>query len=241
MSKLSLPHSRLLPRSRHDLRSRDPPFFLCSSDFYNEKALHKIARRLKEEPLIPIGCLLTVAAFTNAWRATRRGDHAQVQRMFRARVAAQAFTVVAMVAGGMYFAEDRKKHQELNKLKAAQEAEEKRLKWIKELEARDEEDRVVRERLDKLRRRAEDRKGGVAAQAQEQAEKTGAFGKNDELADEKVGGGSKQEGGGTLGSLGGWFGGSSKAPAPTNPDGPAGPVSDPKPTQQDEKTASTSK
>ncbi len=148
--------SKAVPSLRNDLLT-------CSSqrrDFYNEKALQKVFRRLKEEPLIPIGCLLTVAAFTNAWRATRRGDHAQVQRMFRARVAAQAFTVIAMVAGGMYFAEDRNKQKELGKLKAAQEAEEKRLKWIKELETRDEEDKVVRERLNKMRKRAEDRKGG---------------------------------------------------------------------------------
>jgi hypothetical protein len=46
----------------------------------------------------------------------RRGDHHRVQKMFRARVAAQGFTVLAMVAGGMYYAEDRNKQKELWKL-----------------------------------------------------------------------------------------------------------------------------
>jgi septal ring factor EnvC (AmiA/AmiB activator) len=91
--------------------------------------------------------------------------------MFRARVAAQAFTVVAMVAGGMYYAEDRHKQRELWKLKQQQEAEEKRQKWIRELEARDEEEKAFREKLDQRRKRAAERADqdtgtdGVAAQA----------------------------------------------------------------------------
>ena len=129
------------------------------SDFYNESGVQKVTRRIKEEPLVPLGCLLTVAAFTNAYRAMRRGDHHQVQRMFRARVAAQAFTIVAMVAGGMYYSADRHKQKELRKLQQQQDAEEKRQKWIKELEARDEEDKAVKERLEKRRKRATERVG----------------------------------------------------------------------------------
>ncbi len=190
--------------------------FSLRREFYNEKALSKVFRRLKEEPLVPIGCLLTVAAFTNAWRATRRGDHAQVQRMFRARVAAQAFTVIAMVAGGMYYAEDRRKTQELSKIKAAQEAEEKRLKWIKELEARDEEDKAVRERLSKMRKRAEERKG-VTAQVKEHMEKSKA--ESDASDEETDSQGEKPQSSSVLGSIGGWFGGSTKTSSPPSPGG----------------------
>lgn len=192
-------------------------------DFYNESGFQKVLRRLKEEPLVPIGCILTVAAFTNAWRAMRRGDHNKVQRMFRARVAAQGFTVLAMVAGGMYYAEDRNKQKELWKLKQQQEAEEKRQRWIKELEARDEEDKAVRAMIDKRRNKAAERTAnaetgaeGVAAQARAalkeaksaQGEATETAESSSELAE-----GEKKPGGGVLSSLGGWFGGSSKAPA----------------------------
>jgi hypothetical protein len=174
---------------------------------------------MKEEPLVPIGCILTVAAFTSAYRAMRRGDHYKVQRMFRARVAAQGFTVLAMVAGGMYYAEDRKKQKELWKLKQQQEAEEKRQKWIRELEARDEEERALREALEKKRKRAAERmttepgKEGVAAQAR--AALKGAKAANAEEsaeASEDPADSKSKPSTSILGSLGGWFGGSSKAP-----------------------------
>ena len=79
-----------------------------------------------------------------AYKATRRGDRASANRFFRMRVGAQAFTVLAMVAGGMYYSKDREKSAELRKLKAQADAEEKRQKWIRELEVRDEEDKARR-------------------------------------------------------------------------------------------------
>jgi hypothetical protein len=69
--------------------------------------------------------------------------------MFRARIAAQGFTVVAMVAGSMYYSKDREKTKELRQLKDERDAEEKRQKWIRELEARDEEDKAMRALIQK--------------------------------------------------------------------------------------------
>lgn len=69
--------------------------------------------------------------------------------MFRARIAAQGFTVVAMVAGSMYYSKDREKTKELRKLKEDRDAEEKRQKWIRELEARDEEEKAMRALIQK--------------------------------------------------------------------------------------------
>ncbi|KAL2146479.1 hypothetical protein VTI28DRAFT_3948 [Corynascus sepedonium] len=200
-----------------------PSSFDDNEDFYNESGFQKVLRKLKEEPLIPIGCMLTVAAFTNAYRAMKRGDHHGVQRMFRARVAAQGFTVLAMVAGGIYYAEDRNKQKELWKLKQQREAEEKRQKWIKELEARDEEERALQEMMDKKRKRAAERAArsetgseGVAAQAR------AALRESKAVKDEGADAGSSETPGhqadgeksssGVLGSLGGWFGGSRKVP-----------------------------
>lgn len=160
--------------------------------------------------------MLTVAAFVNAYRAMRRGNHEQVQRMFRARVAAQAFTVVAMVAGGMYYSADRHKQKELWKLQQEQEAEEKRQKWIKELEVRDEEDKAFKERLYKRRQRAAERAAaggdpeGIAAQAKG-AFSEGAGAEGDALADTTAGGSKGNKS--VLGSLGGMFRKSSPAEA----------------------------
>ncbi|ORY57877.1 hypoxia induced protein conserved region-domain-containing protein [Pseudomassariella vexata] len=134
---------------------------------YNETGWQKVSRKLREEPLVPLGTVLTCAALYNAWIGMRRGDHAQVQRMFRARIGAQAFTICAIVAGGAYYGADREKRKELIKLEAQQRAEERHQKWLRELEIRDDEDKQLKEHLKRrkervLQKRAEDKeKEGV--------------------------------------------------------------------------------
>lgn len=139
--------------------------------------------------------------------------------MFRARVAAQGFTVLAMVAGGLYYAEDRLKQRELWKLKQEQEAEEKRQKWIKELEARDEEEKALKEMMERRRKRAAERAAaetgteGIAAQARAARKAAKQEAKDAETAEAPAqGGDEKKSSTGILGSLTGWFGGPSKAP-----------------------------
>ncbi|OLN92752.1 Respiratory supercomplex factor 1, mitochondrial [Colletotrichum chlorophyti] len=142
-----------------------PSSFDENSEFYDERTLHKIFRKLKEEPLVPLGCGLTVFAFVSAWKAIRRGDSAQANKMFRARVAAQGFTVFAMVAGSMYYNKDRERTAELRKIKEAKDAEEKRQKWIRELEARDEEEKALKAMLQERRAKQEARNAAAAAGA----------------------------------------------------------------------------
>ncbi|SPO02095.1 related to Respiratory supercomplex factor 1, mitochondrial [Cephalotrichum gorgonifer] len=143
-----------------------PSSFDGDDKFMNENGWAKVSRKLREEPLVPLGAALTVYALVNASRALRRGDSAGAQRMFRARVLAQGFTIVAIVAGGMYYSQDRARSAELRKLNEQQAAEEKRAKWIQELEARDEEDKAFRARLEKKRDAQEangGKEGGVLA------------------------------------------------------------------------------
>ena len=64
--------------------------------------------------------------------------------MFRARVYAQGFTVLAMVAGSVYWQTDRQKRKEFDKAVADRNAQEKREAWVRELEARDEEEKELR-------------------------------------------------------------------------------------------------
>jgi len=197
------------------------------SDFYNETFLKKITRRSLEEPLVPIGCALTVAAFINAYRAMRRGDHHQVQRMFRARVAAQGFTVLAIIGGGIYYADERAKHRELWKVKRMQEEEEKRQRWIKELEARDAEEKALRELMEKRRKRAADKEVhetgietvAIQARAALKSAKEGKAVKTEDTAAQQAmehqdqPAESKSTSSWSWGSLGGWFGGSKSASA----------------------------
>jgi len=104
--------------------------------------------------LIPLGCVLTCMALFGASRSIRAGDHNRTNRMFRARIYAQGFTLVAMVAGSMYWQTDRQKRKEFDAVVAERKAKEKNEAWIRELEARDEEEKDLKEMR---RKRAEGR------------------------------------------------------------------------------------
>ncbi|KAL7908847.1 hypoxia induced protein conserved region domain-containing protein [Trichoderma velutinum] len=145
------------------------PSSFDDQELYNEGPMQKVKRKLREEPLVPLGIGLTVFAFVNAYRALRRGDSRQANKMFRARVAAQGFTVIAMVAGSMYYNKDREKSKELRKLKDERDSEEKRQRWIHELEIRDEEEKAMKAAI--KQRQAE--QIGAAPAAEEQTQGTG--------------------------------------------------------------------
>lgn len=176
---------------------------------YQATPLQKFGRKLMKEPLIPIGCTLTVYAFLSATRAIRKGDHHQAQRMFRARVLAQGFTIMAIVGGGIYLADDRKKEREQWALERQQKQQAETQKWIKELEARDAEEKALRERI---ARRKELRKAGdtaaddAAAEAELEAQLAAAT-EREARAKAAAGGNSS---GGVLSALGGLFGGGGK-------------------------------
>lgn len=128
-----------------------PSSFDGDVDFYNENRFRKFARRLKEEPLIPFGIGITCWALYNAQQSMRTGNSVKTNRFFRYRLYAQAFTLVAMVAGSLYYKSDRLKRGEYVKLKEKQKAQEKREKWIRELEIRDQEDTEWRAKVGKIR------------------------------------------------------------------------------------------
>ena len=67
--------------------------------------------------------------------------------MFRKRLYAQAFTIVAMVGGSYYYKADRVRRKEFDNLVAERKAKEKNEKWIQELEARDREEKEWRAKL----------------------------------------------------------------------------------------------
>lgn len=81
----------------------------------------------------------------------RRGDHNTTNRMFRARIYAQAFTLLAVVAGSMYYKQDREKRKEFDGAVAERKAREKAEAWIRELEARDREDKELKAKRDAAR------------------------------------------------------------------------------------------
>ncbi|KAL8934902.1 MAG: hypothetical protein Q9216_005675 [Gyalolechia sp. 2 TL-2023] len=124
-----------------------PSSFAGNRDFYEEGWVKKLGRKLKEEPLIPLGSFVTCWALYHAARSVKRGDSLGAQQMFRMRIYAQFFTLAAMVGGSLYYNSDRILRKQYYDLKEEQKKQEKRNAWIKELEARDQEEQDWREKI----------------------------------------------------------------------------------------------
>jgi len=62
----------------------------------------KFVRKTKENPFVPLGLGLTIAALSYGLWQLKTGDRVMSQKMMRLRVAAQAFTVVALITGVIY-------------------------------------------------------------------------------------------------------------------------------------------
>lgn len=98
--------------------------------------------------------------------------------MFRARIYAQGFTLLAMVGGSAYWQTDRQKRKEFDDVVAERKAKEKNAAWIRELESRDQEEKELRaerkRRAERLERRRADEKmkEGVKG-AEEESERRG--------------------------------------------------------------------
>jgi len=155
-----------------------PSSFDENADFYNENTIDKIWRRFREEPLVPFGCGLTVWAIVGATRSMRKGDHKMTNLYFRRRLYAQGFTIAVLVAGNMYWQKDRLKRKEYEKKVAEKERMDKRDRWLRELEMRDEEDKAWKERMAKKARGAADEAVGVTEMVKE---------KTKQLKDQTVG------------------------------------------------------
>src|SRR5256885_16597133 len=86
---------------------------------------------------------MTCYALYRATAAIRAGDGHTTNRMFRARLLAQGFTLLAMCAGSIYWKQDRDKRKEFEALIEEKKAKEKKVAWIRELEARDREEKEL--------------------------------------------------------------------------------------------------
>ncbi|KIW29682.1 uncharacterized protein PV07_05477 [Cladophialophora immunda] len=133
-----------------------PSSFDSSPEFFEESRFQKLWRKIRQEPLIPLGCVATCYALYMATKSIRAGDHHQTNRMFRARIYAQGFTLLAVVAGSIFYKDERMRRKEFESKLEEKKTAEKREKWLAELEARDQEDKEWREKIEKASRIAKD-------------------------------------------------------------------------------------
>ncbi|EXJ75849.1 uncharacterized protein A1O5_00356 [Cladophialophora psammophila CBS 110553] len=142
-----------------------PSSFDSSPEFFEESRFQKLWRKLRQEPLIPLGCVATCYALYMATKSIRAGDHHQTNRMFRARIYAQGFTLVAVVAGSIFYKDERMRRKEFESKVEEKKNAEKREKWLAELEARDQEDKEWREKIEKASRVAKETSEDVKEKA----------------------------------------------------------------------------
>jgi len=62
----------------------------------------KFVRKFNENPLVPIGCLLTCGALVMSALKLRQGKSKEMNTWLRARVALQGITIVGLVAGSLH-------------------------------------------------------------------------------------------------------------------------------------------
>ncbi|KAF6010915.1 hypothetical protein HII13_003028 [Brettanomyces bruxellensis] len=72
----------------------------------------KVLYRSKQQPLVPLGCLGTTIAVILAAKGVRTGDSRSAQKWFRWRVGLQGLTLVALLFGSYYYADNYKKANE---------------------------------------------------------------------------------------------------------------------------------
>ncbi|KAK9466228.1 hypoxia induced protein conserved region-domain-containing protein [Lipomyces arxii] len=96
----------------------------------NLKGFAKLWYHCKEQPLVPVGILLTCAALTKSAIAVRQGKQREANRYFTARVVMQGLTLAALVGGSYYMQKNTKSVAELQAEKAAR----RKQLWLEELD-----------------------------------------------------------------------------------------------------------
>lgn len=100
----------------------------------------------------------------------RSGDKARTNRMFRRRIYAQGFTILAMLGGSAYWESDRAKRGQFDELSEEKRRKEKRDAWIRELEIREEEEEELKRLRDNLVRGRAVEKAGLAEETARKVE-----------------------------------------------------------------------
>ncbi|GAB1598672.1 HIG1 domain family member 2A, mitochondrial-like [Argonauta hians] len=75
---------------------------------YEEGLRDKLVRKTKENPAVPFGLALTSFALSYGIWQMRTGNQRKSQLMMRLRIFGQGFTVVAILAGVLYSARQKK-------------------------------------------------------------------------------------------------------------------------------------
>lgn len=105
----------VLPDKAEDLGylSLPPDLHDHGSIYRAETFAEKFKRKTKENPVVPFGLALTTFALTYGLVQLKTGNTKMSQKMMRMRIAAQGFTVFALMGGVAYDAHKRRQARKL--------------------------------------------------------------------------------------------------------------------------------
>ncbi|CCG82361.1 Altered inheritance of mitochondria protein 31, mitochondrial [Taphrina deformans PYCC 5710] len=116
-----------------------PPSSKTEQQVSDESSYERATRKIREEPLVPVGILATCVTLFGASVALRRGNQGSANKFFRWRIYAQGFTVAAMVAGSVYYGDTRVEAKREKEERERVRAVEARDRWLADLDAYEEE------------------------------------------------------------------------------------------------------
>lgn len=117
--------------------------------------MEKLVFHCKQQPLVPLGTLMTTGAVILAAQNVRSGNKKKAQKYFRWRVGLQGLTLVALVAGSFIYGTSHKE-QKAKEEQLREKAKMREQLWIQELERRDQETQMRKKRAEMARLKAKE-------------------------------------------------------------------------------------